>query len=273
MYNKRKSSFFIYIAAVVIAVAFMYNKMLSIMVAVLFIGYKSYTSRATIIALKANRAFSQNKLEESLALFEKAYHTKGCNFSVKNTYGFVNLKYGNINKAYEIYTDLMSEKLDKNNSNMVKINLAMVLWKQGKLDEAIDMLEELYKTYKTSALYSTLGSLLIEKGSLEEAYKLILESYEYNDTDKVILDNLGQIYYLRGENQKAIETFEKLMKLNPHFPEAYFDYSKALINEGEYERALELSREALSKEFNNISTIRRDDVDEQIRLIESRIHE
>lgn len=273
MFNNQKSSYTNLIIIAVIVIAFMFNRLLGIAAALVFAACKLYSSRSAIIALKANRAFAQNKVEECIKLFEKAYNTKGCSFRNKNTYGYLQLKYGDIYKACEVYRGLLSEKLDENSVKIAKGSYSMVLWKQGKLDEAIDMLKEVYKTYKTSALYGTLGTFLIEKGNLEEAYEFILESYEYDDTDKVILDNLGQIYCLRGENQKAIEVFEKLMEQNPHFPEAYYDYGKVLMQEGKYERALELSKEALSKEFTNLSTIKREDIEKQIGLIESRMKE
>ncbi len=271
MFNKQKSSYITLGILAVIVLVFMYNKTIGLILMAIFAGYKSYTSRAAIITLKANKAFSQNKLEESMALFEKAYHTKGCTFKEKNIYGFVNLKYGDINIANKVFTELMSEKLDEASLNIVKNNYAMVLWKQDRLDEAIDILKELYNNYKTTALYGTLGAFLIQKGNLEEAYSIILESYEYDNSDNVILDNLGQIYYLRGENQKALEIFERLLEVKPHFPEAYYDYGKALMKEGKYSKALELSKEALSKEFNNLSTITRNDINEQIKLLEEKI--
>ena len=270
--NKMKRYITIAMLAVII-IAIMYNKILGLCLTVCFIIYKSYTSRASIIALKAHKAFKQDKRDESIALFEKAYHTKGCTMRDKITYGFILLKYADVNKASEVFTKLMSEKMDDKDSNMIKSNYAMVLWKQGKLEEAISLLKELYKTYKTTALYGTLGAFLIEKGDLDEAYSFIQESYDYDNNDKVILDNLGQIYYLRGENKKALEVFKKLMALNPHFPEAYYDYGKALMKEGENQKALELSREALSKEFTNLSTITKDDVDKQIKLLEYSVGE
>lgn len=269
----KNSSYITLIMLAVIVAAFFVNKLIGIAALAVFALYKIYTNRSFIIVLKANRAFAKNRREESIKLFEKVYNTKGCSFRNKNTYGLLQLKYGDVNKACEVYKELLSENMDENSAKIVRGNYSMVLWKQGRLDEAIEMLKEVYKTYKTSAIYGTLGTFLIEKGDLDEAYKFILESYEYDDTDKVILDNLGQIYYLRGENKKAIETFEKLMEQKPHFPEAYYDYAKALIKEGKYEKALELSKKALSKEFTNLSTIKREDVEEQIRFIESEMKE
>ena len=47
-----------------------------------------------------------------------------------------------------------------------KMNLALVRWKQGRLQEATDMLEEVHGKIKTTALYGSLGYLYIESGDL-----------------------------------------------------------------------------------------------------------
>ena len=65
------------------------------------------------------------------------------------------------------------------------------------------MLEEIIKTYETTTVYGSLGYLLILKGNLENALQFNLKAYEYNPSDKIIQDNLGQNYYLLGQYEKA----------------------------------------------------------------------
>ena len=143
--------------------------------------------------------------------------------------------------------------------------LALVLWKKGELDAATDMLTEVMQTYKTTSVYGSLGYLLILKGDLDKALQFNLEAYDYNASDKVIQDNLGQNYYLLGMYDKSREIYEALMEKSPTFPEAWFNYGLLLEKLGEPERALESMKKALEYKFSYLCCISREDIEAKIQ--------
>ena len=103
---------------------------------------------------------------------------------------------------------------------------------------------------------------------MDKALKFNQEAYEYNDSNSIIMDNLGQAYYLNGDYSKAAEIYEKLMAANPTFPEAYYNYGLVLLAMGKKEEALEMMKKALNYDFTYLSTVTKENVEEKIREVQ-----
>jgi tetratricopeptide (TPR) repeat protein len=161
----------------------------------------------------------------------------------------------------------MSKLLSADDKMNVKSNMALVLWKKGQIDDALNMLKEVFENYKTTTIYGSLGFLLILKGDLDKALEFNLEAYEYNDSNAVILDNLGQTYYLMGEYDKSKEIYKKLVSSNPSFPEPYFNYGLVMKQKGNVERALELMNQALTYRFSFLSTVSKEEIEAEIEKL------
>ena len=117
-------------------------------------------------------------------------------------------------------------------------------------------------------MYCTLGYIYNILKTPEEAIAFNKEAYEYNPDKAVIMDNLGQSYYLNGDYDEAEKLYEKIMETNPKFPEAYYNYANVLIKKGDNEKAKEMLKEALTKEFHNLTTVSLTKVKETLDLLE-----
>jgi len=223
-----------------------------------------------IYTLKANAAYQKGAVEETIALLHKAYKTGSAKANVVTTYGYVLLKYGKLEEAIRIFKEqLASSNLSDNDRYSVKSNYALALWKKGELDEAISLSEGIITHYKNTSIYGSLGYLYIVKGDLEKALKFNLEAYDYNNTNGVILDNLGQTYFLMGNFEKSDEFFKKLMSLNPKFPEAYYDYALLLEKMGDKDKSIEMLKNALLYKTNNLSVITTEEIEKKLQQIEN----
>ncbi len=151
----------------------------------------------------------------------------------------------------------------------LKSNYALALWKNGELDRAIAIYEDIFPKYKNTIIYGSLGYLYILKGDLEKALKFNQEAMEYNDTGTVILDNLGQTYYLMGEYEKAEEIFKKLMTLSPKFPEAYYDYALVLEKLGNKSGCIENLKNALNYKPNFLSGVTVEQIQDKLKQVET----
>ena len=58
--------------------------------------------------------------------------------------------------------------------------------------------------------------------------------------------NRGTVYYLTGDNDHAIENYDKVLTLTPHFPLAYLSRGKAYLNKQDYDRAIADLTQALA---------------------------
>lgn len=241
-------------------IVFKQNSLYGFGVILILILIGVFYSRSEIFAFIGNLKYKKGEYDDSIKWLRRAYNTKGCIIKYKNGFGYLLIKLGRIEEAEQILTEISNSKLTKDEGMLVKCNLSLLVWKKGNIYKAISMLQEVYKDFKHSNVYSSLGYLLILKGDLEKALQFNLEAYDYNDCSAVIQDNLGQNYYLLGQYDKAEEIYEKTLASNPSFPEAYFNYSLVLAKKGKLDKALELAQKSLDYQFTAIGTITKEAV-------------
>jgi len=234
---------------------------------ILYIAAILYLSRVTIYSIIGTRNYGLGNMEKAIEWFSKAYNSKKASVQASLSYAYLLLKNGDLVKSEEILQKLINENQNSPDLPKIKANMSLVLWKKGKIGEAVEMLEKVMETYKTTSVYGSLGYLLILNGDLDKALKFNLEAYEYNSSDKIILDNLGQNYLLLGMYDKAKEIYDQLLKMNPAFPEPYYNYGLLLENIGDTEAALEMLKKALDYKFTFLSSITREDVEAKIKQL------
>jgi tetratricopeptide (TPR) repeat protein len=224
---------------------------------------------AQIYVIKANLAFQKGNTAEVIDLLGKAYKTGSAKASVVSTYGYMLLKHGRLEEAMSIFTEQFnSSKLSDTEKFEVQANYALALWKKGQIDEAISLLEEVISSYKNTNIYGSLGYLYNLNGNLDKALKFNLEAYDYNSTNGIILDNLGETYFLLDNLENADKVFKELMALNPKFPEAYYDYALVLEKIGDKEMCIEYLNKAMQYKPNYLSAITAADIEDKLTEME-----
>ncbi|MBP7176814.1 MAG: tetratricopeptide repeat protein [Thermoclostridium sp.] len=213
------------------------------------------SNRVLIYRFRGQAEYAKGNVDNAVKLFEKAVSFPKASQEMKVNYGFLLLKAGRLEESEKILQECTARGRSADERNMAKSNLAIVLWKKGQLDQAVTMLKEVIISYKTTAIYGSLGYMLIEQGDLDEALKFNLEALEYNPENPIILDNLGHLYYLRSEMERAGEMFQKLIEKNPHFPEAWYNYGRFLEDSGRSQEAAGMYQKALESTFSFNSTI------------------
>ncbi len=226
-------------------------------------------NRSLFYRMRGQAEYAKGNLDNAARQFEKAVRLKKANIEMKVNYGFILLKTGKLDEAEKVLQECVSQGRSEDEKNLAKSNLALVFWRRGRLQEAVSMLEEVIVKYKTTAIYGSLGYLLIEMGDLEKALKFNLEAMEYNPENAIILDNLAHLYHLRGEMDRAGEMFEKLMAKDPHFPEAWYDYGRYLEDSGRGAEAAEKYEKALTCTFSFNSTISREQVQNRLKALDT----
>lgn len=219
--------------------------------------------------IKANLAFQKGNVQEAINLLSKAYKTGSAKASVVSTYGYMLLKYGKLEEALSIFTQqLTSSNLSDEDRFNVQSNYALALWKKGQLDDAISLLEKVIPKFKNTNNYGSLGYLYNLKGDLEKALKFNLEAYDYNSTNGIILDNLGETYYLLDDFENADKIFKELMSLDPKFPEAFYDYALVFEKLGDKEKCIEYLKKAMQYKPNFLSAITAEDIENKLKEME-----
>lgn len=266
-------SFLLYAVLPFIIIIFLFkiNKIAGLAGVLVYLLAVIVKNLSLIYRLRAQMEYSRENIQKAEKWFGKAANSKNAGVDVLVNYGFILFKEGKLKESEEIFIKAMNKSHSQDDKNLVKSNLALVIWKKGDLDKAYDMLKEVIAEYKNTAVYGSLGYLAIEKGDLDEALKVNLEAYDYNPENAIILDNLAHLYHLRGEMDKAGELFDKLIKKVPHFPEAYYDYGKFLEDTGKADEACDMYRKALKCPFNFNNTITREQVQKALDELTSKL--
>ena len=176
--------------------------------------------------------------------------------------GYISLRTGDLEEARRKLAVASIDAKKDAVKNRIKSLQALVLWKDGDLDGAIELLEDVIKSFETTTVYQNLGLLYVLKGDAEKAVEFNLKAYDYNEDDLVIADNLAESYAISGDIQKAGELYEKILEKDPHFPEPYYSYGLILIDKGEKERGIDLIKESLEKRFSFLSVKSKEEIEE-----------
>ncbi len=229
-----------------------------------FIIVFAVMKRGTIVVGLAANALIKGDKAKAERLYRLADKIGGMSFDATLNCGYFFLKNGFLTEARIIFNKTaMSGKLNKVQKQRLKSINSLVVWKDGQIDDAIEMLEELMEEgYVTSVMYETLGLFYIIKKDKEKALEFCLKGYEYNSDDDVILDNLAEAYALCGEKEKAMEMYEKLLEREPHFPDAYYGYGILLMENGRHDEGVKYLGKALEKNFSFLSTLSRERVED-----------
>jgi len=239
------------------------------LIALLFIIiYLVYINLATIIFYIGNNKYKMNKMDEAYRYFESAYKIMGSPMKIKLYYIYFLLLRGDIEGGEKLLTQLSQKKLTSDDEISLKLNMSIVMWKRNNIDEAVDILMELYKKYKTTIIYQNLGYFLILKHDYDCALEMNLEAYDYNSSNAGILDNLARSYFMKGEYDKSLKIYEELMLKKPSFPSAYYYYALTLVHSNKNEEALQNLNRALECNFSFLSAISKEEIEAKITEIE-----
>ena len=203
---------------------------------------------------KALSAHGKGDYRTAMKLYEEAYAKGMDKPRLLKSYCVLLIRTSQFDRALEIIKKLEQTKLDDKGRTDLHINYAIILWKKGHLDRAMEILEDEFKRTKNGTLYSIIGYLKIEQGDAEEAIRFNKEAIEYDEEDAIFLDNLGQTYYrLVGDKEKAKEYFDKAISVKPKAIDTNYFLALYDIENGDYESAkdrLDLARLGVTSPLN-----------------------
>ncbi len=212
-------------------------------------------------------------MEKAKKLFEKAYKTGEMSPQCKISYSSFCLRENLFDKGRRLLSEVINSKQSSEENKInARHNLAVLTWKEGNLDEAIEILEDVHRKLTASNTYGTLGVLYLERAKRDKNYEEVLpfmqEAYDYNDSDKTIADNLGELYLLMKEYEKAREVYTALLKTPQITPMPYYNYGIVLKNLGDTEGARENFEKALNCRFTSVITVTREMAEQELSKLD-----
>jgi tetratricopeptide (TPR) repeat protein len=126
-------------------------------------------------------------------------------------------------------------------------NVGNALFKQGKVDQAIENYQEALKILPTyaSAHYS-LGNSFAQLGRFDSAILHYREAIRLNPDFAEAYNNVGNVLGLRGDLEGAIQQFRKALELSPNSGEIHLNLGNALARKGLLDEAIGQFQQALN---------------------------
>jgi len=260
-------NFLIYFVSpvIIIVAGFRFSTAIGVIAVMAYFLLIFYYLRPQIYRLKGSKSYSNDNFKDAIMWFEKAYKTGRGGTGTAVSLAYIMLKNGDVEASETLFKKTYEAKsTEEDYRKIIKGNVALVKWKKGDIDGAIEMLENLVKEFKTTNIYGSLGYLYIAKGDYEKALEFNQEALDYNSTNSIILDNLGETYYCLERYEEAEETYKKIMESNPKFPEAYYHYGLVLEKLDRKEEAQRCFEKAATFKTNFLSTVTEEQIQDKL---------
>lgn len=218
---------------------------------------------------KAMAAHSKGNYEEALKLYEAAYGKGMDNPALLRGYSVLLIRTNHFDQALEVIK-LMEKQpnLTQKDRADIHVNYALILWKKGHLDRAMEILEDEFRHIKSGSMYSIIGYLKIEQGDAEEALRFNKEALDYDDSDPVFLDNLGQTYYrLLADKQTAKDYFDRAIAVKANAIDTNYFLAQYDIENGDIEKAKARLETARKGFFSPLNYATPEMIDEQLEKL------
>ncbi len=242
-----------------------------LLVLVLIIGWMLWRRRGILHYKAVEKHFLSGDMENMRLHMKKAVEADPDNAVLRASIGFLYLKTGSPVEAERMLSVAVAKARKPDEKYNAQMMMSLLLWKKGQVNEAFELLEQVMENYRSTAAYSTMGFFHLERGDAGKALAFNREAYEYNRKNPVILDNYGSALLMAGDTAGALRVYDDLMKLEPSFPDAWYNYGRLLEACDRDQEALRMYQTAASKKFWYTTTVSRDEVEDRLSALEEKL--
>ena len=154
---------------------------------------------------------------------------------------------GRLQKARQLYHKIL--KLDSEHNDALHM-LGLLTHQQGDNDAAIKLLNKalLQPGAESAELFTNLGNALQASGQNEEAITSFKKALKIKPDFLLAHNNLGNALNQTGNKEEAIASYNTAIGLNPNAALAYYNLGNLFYSQGEQENAITHYRKALAIE-------------------------
>lgn len=151
--------------------------------------------------------------QESLVMAKRAVATDGSNIWYRFLLADVSVQNNDLAGATKAYQDIVKQWPDRYE---VYFGLAGILAEQKKLPEARQVFRDLEKRFGSNEeLVTREFDLLVTNGAFEDAKQLLEKTIAAHPDQTTYYGMLAEVYEQLGEHEKALETYQKALSLDP----------------------------------------------------------
>lgn len=264
--DPKSACYLIFMMAIVIS--FFFNPMMGLFLLAVGFVILLFSNRANIMMYLGLGQYNKKNYVKALRLLKSAHLSSAGKMNNSYNYAYILLREGRPEEAKAaIKYAMLRGNVKESETYLGKEILSMIYYKQGDYAEATKLMQSIFDHYKSSNVYGSLGYYKI-LAKADDAESFALEAYEYNKNDKVILDNLVQLYYEKGDFATAKKYSDEATSASATGIETF--YHAALVEKalGNKEEAIENFKKALSFTPSFLTTVTPEEIERQIMLLE-----
>ncbi|HVO85319.1 MAG TPA: tetratricopeptide repeat protein [Syntrophobacteria bacterium] len=173
---------------------------------------------------------------DSVTLFAHTLSVTTNNSRMHNNLANVLARQGKIEEALTHYEEAL---VIQPNAPQAQSNLGAVLVSMGRVEEGIGHYREALRLDPNlAAVHNNLGVVLAEQGKSEEALRHYLKAIELRPDYAEAHNNLGNLLADHGKLAEAVARFQEALRLQPFYPDAYNNLGVALARQDRLREAI-----------------------------------
>lgn len=227
------------------------------------------------------QVFLKNE-KKSAPFFELAVRLGSQNTNILTGYGLILLRRFQPKEALAIFEKAKATTKQFMYLRSIRTNIALCYWKLGQLEEALKIYEDLFyypdlapiedfslenldegiqKNHNFFAQdFVTLGYLYLIHGEHNKALYFTKVGLTKSPNYGPAYDNLGQLDYIEGRLDCAIEHFKKGIENHPGMVDSLYYLTKIYLEENDIHQAKTYFDQIDTKRISGLSTITHDDL-------------
>ncbi|MGL5086170.1 MAG: tetratricopeptide repeat protein [Clostridium sp.] len=259
-FNKEKYLTLDYILAAICIVVFVIHQYAG---AMLMWGYWVYLMIAHmdfLCGFMGKLGISNNHPSKAISWYKTAAKMGNSKAKYIINYVYCEIKYGYVEDADRILTKILKKRETHKpfkGQDVIDIQMvrALLEWKKGDVNKAIEILNVLFEQEETMTLYTTLAYMKTIKGDVIESLAFSKEAYDKFEDDILVRSIYGINLYKDGQEEVAREIFEVLSEGMTNIPDTLYFYAMILIKKGDEKEAIEMLKKAIRLLRTTIITI------------------
>ncbi|MBF0612489.1 MAG: tetratricopeptide repeat protein [Magnetococcales bacterium] len=129
---------------------------------------------------------------------------------------------------------------------------ALIFHQQGAWGEAEQRYQRILEQQPDHLdALNMLAGIYFQRQEYEQVLELTNRALLFHE-DAMLYGNLGLVYYKLGNKQKAMDAYWKAIAFNPDYPNATINLSVALREQGEFQQAIQVCKEALKRKPDDV---------------------
>jgi tetratricopeptide (TPR) repeat protein len=151
----------------------------------------------------------------------------------------------------------MQPKLHKVAFNIANCYIEMQQYDEAikELEKVLEVIKsekpDLKGNSEVAKIYSTIGDVYMRQNNFNEAEKFFKKAIDIDPADHAVAYNVAEIMFVAGKTDEAIKYYEMAININPEWAKSYKQLGYAYLNKGDTKKAVEMFNKFLKLDPNS----------------------